>query len=93
MSSTHERHDVVIAGGGIAGLALACTLADALGPGARIAVADRSSLRPGAASTDARAFALAAGPKRMLTELGALVGNRAACPARHGRRHHGLEPR
>jgi 2-octaprenyl-6-methoxyphenol hydroxylase len=71
MSSTHERHDVVIAGGGIAGLALACTLADALGPGARIAVADRSSLRPGAASTDARAFALAAGPKRMLTELGA----------------------
>ena len=37
MSST-ERHDVVIAGGGTAGLALACALADALGDGARIAL-------------------------------------------------------
>jgi 2-octaprenyl-6-methoxyphenol hydroxylase len=70
MSSTHERHDVVIGGGGIAGLALACALADALGPGARIAVADRGPLRPGAGPADARAFAIAAGPKRMLSVLG-----------------------
>ena len=35
-----ERFDVLIAGGGTVGLALACALADALGPAARIAVAD-----------------------------------------------------
>ena len=67
--SCAERHDVVIAGGGTAGLALACALADALGEGARIAVADRAPL--GATSSgDARAFALAAGSKRMLSTLG-----------------------
>ena len=67
--SCAERHDVVIAGGGTAGLALACALADALGEDARIAVADRAPL--GAASPgDARAFALAAGSKRMLSTLG-----------------------
>ena len=67
--SCAERHDVVIAGGGTAGLALACALADALGEDARIAVADRAPL--GAASPgDARAFALAAGSKRMLSSLG-----------------------
>jgi 2-octaprenyl-6-methoxyphenol hydroxylase len=70
MSSTHERHDVVIAGGGIAGLALACALADGLGPAASIAVADPGPLRPGEGSGDARAFALAAGSKRMLSVLG-----------------------
>jgi len=67
--SSAERHEVVIAGGGTAGLALACALADALGEDARIAVADRAPL--GAASPgDARAFALAAGSKRMLSTLG-----------------------
>ena len=70
MSSNAERYDVVIAGGGTAGLALACALADALGPGARIAVVDRVPLRGGAASGDARAFALSAGAKRMLSVLG-----------------------
>jgi 2-octaprenyl-6-methoxyphenol hydroxylase len=68
MSST-QRHDVVIAGGGTAGLALACALADALGDGARVAVVDRAQL--GAAGPgDARAFALSAGSKRMLGLLG-----------------------
>jgi 2-octaprenyl-6-methoxyphenol hydroxylase len=67
--SSAERHEVVIAGGGTAGLALACALTDALGEDARIAVADRAPL--GAASPgDARAFALAAGSKRMLSTLG-----------------------
>ncbi len=70
MSAGAKRHDVVIAGGGIAGLALACALADALGPGSRIAVADRALLRPGAGGADARAFALAAGSRRMLSVLG-----------------------
>ena len=69
MSSSVERYDVVIAGGGTAGLALACALADALGPGARIAVVDPAPLRAGGAR-DARAFALSAGAKRMLTVLG-----------------------
>ena len=68
MSST-ERHDVVIAGGGTAGLALASALADALGEGARIAVADRAALTA-AGPGDVRAFALSAGSKRMLAVLG-----------------------
>jgi 2-octaprenyl-6-methoxyphenol hydroxylase len=71
MTEKTERFDVVIGGGGTAGLALACALADALGPGARIAVADPDPLRPGQGATDARAFALAAGSKRMLAALGA----------------------
>lgn len=70
MSSSIERHDVLIGGGGTAGLALACALADALGAGARIAVADRAELRPGAPGIEPRAFALSAGSKRMLAVLG-----------------------
>jgi 2-octaprenyl-6-methoxyphenol hydroxylase len=70
MSADGDRHDVAIAGGGIAGLALACALADALGPAARIAVADRGPLGAGAAAADPRAFALAAGSKRVLSVLG-----------------------
>ena len=70
MNSSAERYDVVIAGGGTAGLTLACALADALGPDARIAVVDRVQLRPGAGADDARAFALSAGAKRMLATLG-----------------------
>src|SRR5690349_3531175 len=68
--SSAERYHVVIAGGGTAGLALACALADALGEECRIAVADRGPLGPGAGSADARAFALSAGSKRMLSALG-----------------------
>jgi 2-octaprenyl-6-methoxyphenol hydroxylase len=70
MPSNLERLDVLIAGGGTAGLALACALADALGSGARIAVADRSALRPGCATAEPRAFALSAGSKNMLSVLG-----------------------
>src|SRR6516162_9471460 len=74
MGSGSECYDVVIAGGGTAGLALACALADALGT-ARIAVVDRGPLsQTGAAKealTEPRAFALSAGAKRMLTVLGA----------------------
>jgi 2-octaprenyl-6-methoxyphenol hydroxylase len=70
MSGVDDRHDVVIAGGGITGLALACALADALGPGSRIAVADRAPLYPGSGMADPRAFAIAAGSKRLLSVLG-----------------------
>jgi 2-octaprenyl-6-methoxyphenol hydroxylase len=70
MSPFDQRHDVVIAGGGTAGLALACALADALGDEARIAVADPGRLAAGAVPRDARAFALSAGSRRMLSVLG-----------------------
>jgi 2-octaprenyl-6-methoxyphenol hydroxylase len=78
MSST-DRYDLVIAGGGTAGLALACALGDALEDGLRIAVIDRAELRPGVRSLDARAFALSAGSKRMLSVLGvwAAIGDDA----------------
>ena len=66
----------MIAGGGTAGLALACALADALGPGARIAVVDRAPLLAGAVPGDARAFALSAGSKRMLSVLGVWPAHR-----------------
>jgi 2-octaprenyl-6-methoxyphenol hydroxylase len=74
MGGSVESYDVVIAGGGIAGLALACALADALGT-ARIAVVDRVLLSPRVGGKEGlqepRAFALSAGAKRMLTVLGA----------------------
>ena len=92
MSSSVARYDVVIAGGGTAGLALACALADALGAGARIAVVDRAPLRRRRGGRDARAFALSAGSKRLLSALGRVAGDRRARPARHRHRHHRLEP-
>ena len=70
MSSQAERFDVLIAGGGTAGLALACALADGLGPAARIAVADPLLSRSSAGTGDTRAFAISASAKRMLSVLG-----------------------
>jgi 2-octaprenyl-6-methoxyphenol hydroxylase len=74
MGGDSDSYDIVIAGGGTAGLALACALADALGS-ARIAVVDRVPFsQPAAAKqalTQPRAFALSAAAKRMLTVLGA----------------------
>jgi 2-octaprenyl-6-methoxyphenol hydroxylase len=67
MNAAPERYDIVIAGGGGTGLALACALADALGPAARIAVVDRLAFGGG---DDARASAVAAGSRRLLTALG-----------------------
>jgi 2-octaprenyl-6-methoxyphenol hydroxylase len=66
--SPAERHDVVIAGGGTAGLALACALADALGPHLRLAVLDPANFT--GAGADLRAFALSAGSRRLLDTLG-----------------------
>jgi 2-octaprenyl-6-methoxyphenol hydroxylase len=73
MGGSIERYDVAIAGGGTAGLALACALSDALGT-ARIAVVERVPLSRRSAAMEAakvpRAFALSAGAKRMLEVLG-----------------------
>ncbi len=70
MQADEQRYDVIIAGGGSVGLALACALADALGPATRIAVADRQPFDGAAASSDARASAVSAGSQHLLAALG-----------------------
>lgn len=62
------RTQVLIAGGGFAGLALAIALREALGPAFGIVVADPARDRP---APDARASAIAAASRRMLESLGA----------------------
>jgi 2-octaprenyl-6-methoxyphenol hydroxylase len=64
-----RRQDVVIAGGGMAGLALACALADALGSGAAIA-AVTGKIPASSGAGDTRAVALSAASVRMLRVLG-----------------------
>ena len=70
MTAERVHQDVVIAGGGSVGLALACALADALGADARITIVDRAPLAPTTLPRDVRASALAAGSKRLLEALG-----------------------
>jgi 2-octaprenyl-6-methoxyphenol hydroxylase len=59
--------DVLIAGGGFAGLALAIALRQGLGPSFRITVADPAFGRPPA---DARASAIAAAARRLFETIG-----------------------
>jgi 2-octaprenyl-6-methoxyphenol hydroxylase len=83
MQWAEERSDVIIGGGGAVGLALACALADALGPDCRIAVADRMPFGSGGAH-DVRASALSAGSRQLLSALGiwpALAGHAQAVTA------------
>lgn len=68
MQPDRARYDVVISGASFAGLALACGLADALGPQVRLAVVDR--IAPGTSKPDARAYALSAASKHLLQALG-----------------------
>jgi 2-octaprenyl-6-methoxyphenol hydroxylase len=63
-----ERTDVLIAGGGVAGLGLAVALGRALGPGFAVAVCDPALSREPAA--DDRVSAIAAGARRLLSVLG-----------------------
>ncbi len=63
-----ERTDVVIAGGGFAGLALGIALRQGLGPTFAIGVADPFIGRDGAG--DPRASAIAAGARRLFETIG-----------------------
>jgi 2-octaprenyl-6-methoxyphenol hydroxylase len=68
MSVSRDRVDVLIGGGGFAGLALAIALRQGLGPSFSVVLAD-PALRA-AQSTDARASAIAAAARRMFETLG-----------------------
>jgi 2-octaprenyl-6-methoxyphenol hydroxylase len=72
------RQDVTIAGGGLAGLALALALRHGLGTDARILVADPAFGRASEAG-DLRASAIAAGARHLLEALG--VWDRVAAEA------------
>ena len=65
---TLKRVEVLIAGGGVAGLGLAVALGRALGPGFAVAACDPALSREPAA--DDRVSAIAAGARRLLTVLG-----------------------
>lgn len=65
--SPDRRTEVLIAGGGFAGLALALALRRALGPSFTVILADPALDR---SSDDVRASAVAAGPRRMFDALG-----------------------
>jgi 2-octaprenyl-6-methoxyphenol hydroxylase len=64
---TSDRTNVLVAGGGFAGLALALALRQSLGPRFAVTVADPALARP---AVDARASAIAAATRRMLETLG-----------------------
>jgi len=66
-TETTIRTDVLIAGAGFAGLALAIALADALGAGFAVTVADPALARE---PRDARASAVAAAARRLFEALG-----------------------
>src|SRR6202162_1068705 len=68
MAQTPERADVVIAGGGFAGLALGIALRQGLGPAFAIIVADPFIGRDG--SGDPRASAIAAGARPLFETIG-----------------------
>jgi len=68
MTAEPERRDVVIGGGGFAGLALAIALREALGLGFTVAVADPTLGRE--RSRDPRATAIAAAARRLFEAIG-----------------------
>jgi 2-octaprenyl-6-methoxyphenol hydroxylase len=65
---SNQVFDVIIAGGGVAGLALAACLKQALGAGARVLIADP---KLGERDGRERASAIAAGSRHLLTQIGA----------------------
>ena len=68
-----NRADIVIAGGGVAGLALALALKKARGKTLSVSLHDPAFANPAfapKAGPDRRAYAVAAGARRMLETLG-----------------------
>jgi 2-octaprenyl-6-methoxyphenol hydroxylase len=65
-----HRADVLIAGGGFAGFALAIALRQALGENFAVLLADPNLEGPGSGGHDVRASAIAAAPRRMFEALG-----------------------
>lgn len=71
-----ERTDILIAGGGVAGLALALALRQSAGEALLVRLHDPALAKGGFGATDAgtgggsRAYAIAAGARRMLASLG-----------------------
>lgn len=63
---SEQNFDIAIVGGSFAGLAVARGLSQALGPGLRLAVIDRTAH----STSDSRAFAIWAGAKQILDGLG-----------------------
>ncbi|WP_290996993.1 FAD-dependent monooxygenase [Hyphomicrobium sp.] len=68
MQQEAAHFHVAISGASFAGLALACALSDALGPGFKIALIDR--IPSTSARADARAFALSAASRHLLEAIG-----------------------
>ena len=66
-TNLERTSDVLIAGGGFAGLALACALRQSLGPSFRVVVADPAFAR---SPSDARASAIAAAARRLFETIG-----------------------
>jgi len=66
---TAPVYDIVIAGGGANGLALAAAVKHAMGQGVSIAVVDPAP--PGGGGNPLRAVAIAEGPRRLLEHVGA----------------------
>lgn len=69
-AGTPQVLDVAIVGGSVAGLALACALADARGPQFAIGVIEAGSLEL-VSTPDVRAFAISAGAGHLLESVGA----------------------
>ena len=72
MTSSVPAYDVVVAGAGAVGLALAASVKQALGPGVSIALIDPAAVpSPANAEPPLRAVAIAEGPRRLLERIGA----------------------
>ncbi len=70
VSDSAPIFDLVIAGAGASGLALAAAVSQAMGSGVSIALVDPAS-PPGASATRLRTVAIADGPRRLLERIGA----------------------
>jgi 2-octaprenyl-6-methoxyphenol hydroxylase len=70
IQSSEQPCDIVIAGGGVAGLALALALKQTAGGGLSVRLHDPSLAQAGASGGPTRAYAIAAGARRMLETLG-----------------------